>query len=203
LVVELNKALESAVVAYCMQPPHFFSYLVTIAALNRKMQRIWVYITFFGYRLLKGSAQDMMMDYAQNSMKSLKQKNTTYSYHLHIQTQCDIVIADDEQLIAQFIADVFEDEGYSVSVFHDGASALLAIMYGNPRLVVIDMMMPVMTGDEVVRIVRNRGITTMPIILMSAGANLDQYLSQGATAVLAKPFDIDRIISLAKQYLSE
>ncbi|MDZ4718704.1 MAG: response regulator [Roseiflexaceae bacterium] len=144
-----------------------------------------------------------MIAYAQNPIKLNKQKRNEQSFHVHIQPQCDIIIADDEKYIAQFVADVFEDEGYSVSVYHDGASALLAIMHGRPRLVVIDMMMPVMTGDEVVRIVRNRGITNIPIILMSAGVNLDQYLAQGATAVLEKPFDIDRIVGLAKHYLAD
>lgn len=122
-------------------------------------------------------------------------------YLLEIQTDCDIVVVDDEEPIAQLIADILRDEGYSVSTFHDGASALLAIIHGKPRLVVLDIMLPIMTGDEVLRIVRARGLTAIPIIVMSAGVRLEQYRAQGANELLAKPFDINTLIMCVKRYL--
>lgn len=124
-------------------------------------------------------------------------------YSLEIQAGWDVVVIDDEEPIAQLIADVLRDEGYSVSTFHDGASALLAIMYGKPRLVVLDIMLPIMTGAEVLRMVRARGLTSIPIIVMSAGVRLDQYRAQGADELLAKPFDINTLVGYVKRYLPD
>lgn len=128
---------------------------------------------------------------------------TQLIYALEIQIGCDVVVIDDEEPIAQLIADVLRDEGYTVSIFHDGASALLAIIYGKPRLVVLDLMLPIMTGAEVLHMVRARGLTSVPIIVMSAGVRLEQYRAQGADELLAKPFDINTLVGYVKQYLPD
>lgn len=115
--------------------------------------------------------------------------------------QIDVFIVDDEEIITQLITELLEDAGYSVRVFHDGASALLEIIRQPPRLVILDIGLPVMTGDEVLQLVRKQGILTLPVIIMSAGAPLQTYLSKGATEILAKPFDVDMLLQQVNFYL--
>jgi two-component system, OmpR family, KDP operon response regulator KdpE len=114
----------------------------------------------------------------------------------------DIFIVDDEEIITQLIADALSDMNYSTHIFHDGASALLEIIRHPPRLVLLDIGLPVMSGAEVLVLLRARGIEPLPIIIMSAGVALDPYLSDGATAVLPKPFDIDALLDLITLHIS-
>ncbi|MBC8162801.1 MAG: response regulator [Roseiflexaceae bacterium] len=113
----------------------------------------------------------------------------------------DIIVADDETAIATVIADLLHEEGFSVGVFHDGASALLAIEAHQPGLVLLDNTMPVMTGEELLEKLRQRGFTELPIVLMSAATRLDEFLDKGATEVIAKPFELDKILSCVDTYM--
>jgi DNA-binding response OmpR family regulator len=113
----------------------------------------------------------------------------------------DIVVVDDEQDIAQFVAGVLEDEGYSVCTWQDGASALVDILVRRPALVVLDITMPVMCGDELLKALRARGLVDLPVIVMTAGSYPEQYLSAGANEILPKPFDIDTLLERVRRYV--
>lgn len=104
-----------------------------------------------------------------------------------------ILVADDEAAIADFVADVLRDEGYDVQCMHDGASALLAIRIQAPDLVILDNLMPVMTGIEVLRELRTQGFQ-QPIIIMSAIGVTQSFTHNGATGFLAKPFTVDALL---------
>jgi CheY-like chemotaxis protein len=115
----------------------------------------------------------------------------------------EILVVDDEIDIAQFIAGVLEDEGYQVRIWHDGASALIDILKRRPDLVMLDITMPVMCGDEVLRTLRERGFEDLPVIVMTAGSQPERYLREGASDVLPKPFDIDDLIERVHQYVNK
>lgn len=115
----------------------------------------------------------------------------------------DIIVVDDEVAIARVIADLLTEEGYSVGIFHDGASALLAILEHQPRLVLLDNAMPVMTGGELLAELRQRGFAQLPIILMSAATRLNDFLDKGATGVLPKPFELDDILLCVDTYVQD
>ena len=127
------------------------------------------------------SRRDVQVPYMQRVPQSRVEKLQTF----------DIIVVDDEAAIARVIADLLVEEGYHVGVFHDGASALLAILEHQPRLVLLDNAMPVMTGGELLTELRRRGFSQLPIILMSAATRLNDFLDQGATGVLPKPFELD------------
>lgn len=119
----------------------------------------------------------------------------------HMQASNDILIVDDEAPIAELLADVLEDEGYSIRVARDGASALLEIMKRPPGLVLLDVAMPVMLGSDLLVYLRRHGFEHLPIIIMTAGLSPLVYLSQGATEVLPKPFDVNVVVEKVAQYL--
>ena len=118
-----------------------------------------------------------------------------------MQTSNEILIVDDEAVIAQLLADVLQDEGYSTRVAHDGASALLHIMRHRPGLVLLDVAMPVMLGSDLLVYLRQHGFSDLPIIIMTAGLSPLVYLAQGATEVLPKPFDVNRVVEKVTHYL--
>jgi DNA-binding response OmpR family regulator len=114
-----------------------------------------------------------------------------------------ILVVDDERLITDFVTDVLSEEGYSVRVCHDGASALLAVRANRPDLVLLDIGLPVMTGDLVLRQLRAEGIINLPVVVATASTNAEQYLNLGATAVLKKPFTLDRLIDMVGTHISD
>lgn len=113
----------------------------------------------------------------------------------------DVLIVDDEPPIAEFIAEVLEEEGYRVRVLHDGAAALLDIMRRRPRMVILDVAMPVMMGDELLRYLRRHGFGDLPIVIMTAGMNPQSYIAYGAVAVLPKPFDVQALLTTVERYM--
>jgi two-component system, OmpR family, response regulator CpxR len=113
----------------------------------------------------------------------------------------DVFIVDDEVAITQLIADLLSDHGYNIQIFHDGASALLEIIREPPRLVLLDIGLPVMTGAEVLQIVRARGMSALPIIIMSAAILPRGTRLYGATEFLPKPFDVSTLLERVEFYL--
>lgn len=107
-----------------------------------------------------------------------------------------ILVVDDERAITDFVLDALSEEGYVVDVCHDGATALRRIQADPPALVLLDIGLPVMTGDAVLREARARGCTRLPIVVATAGTNAEQYLALGATDILKKPFTLDRLLQV-------
>jgi CheY-like chemotaxis protein len=113
----------------------------------------------------------------------------------------NILVVDDEAPIAQFVCDLLSEEGYSVRVEHDGASALLEVLRHPPDLILLDVAMPVMTGDELLRTLRAEGYDSIPVIVMTASMKPSIYREAGATDILPKPFDITQLLGKIQQYL--
>lgn len=116
-------------------------------------------------------------------------------------TSIYIVVADDEEPIRSLVTEVLEEAGYLVHAVGDGASALAAIRASQPDLALLDVAMPVMMGDEALRRLRADGLQ-IPVIIMTASTNPQRFLQDGATAVLAKPFDLDTLLALIAEKLS-
>ena len=127
--------------------------------------------------------------------------NTLTKEQASTSSAIDILVADDEAPIAHVIAELLNEEGYTVRVCHDGASALLAIQEQHPHLVLLDNAMPVMTGGELLSKLRQNGFGHLPVILMSAGSRLSEFLEQGATDVIPKPFDAERLLERIARYV--
>ncbi len=112
----------------------------------------------------------------------------------------NVLVVDDEVMITQWIVELLSEEGYSVRIAHDGASALLAIREQVPDVVLLDIAMPVMAGDELLLRLRRGTYPELPIIVMTAGMNAEIYRSQGATWVLEKPIDLDTLLGTIARY---
>lgn len=106
--------------------------------------------------------------------------------------------------IATVVAAAMEDSGYHAVVAKDGREALQLARSIEPVLVITDMMMPHLTGADLIRVLREDAVaqrrSPVPIILMTA-VSLPAARNVGATALLAKPFDLDELDTLVQACL--
>lgn len=90
-------------------------------------------------------------------------------------------------------------EGYEVTMAHDGKSALRECAMNPPSLVVLDWMLPEMTGIEVCRRIRDEG--ELPILMLTAKDAVDDRvlgLETGADDYLVKPFALEELLARVK-----
>ena len=107
-----------------------------------------------------------------------------------------ILIVDDERKIRDLVRSYLEREGYSVLVADTGERALEAMERAHPDLVVLDLMLPDLTGEEVARSVRSH--SSVPIIMLTAKASEDDRvagLRLGADDYLIKPFSPRELVA--------
>jgi CheY-like chemotaxis protein len=106
-----------------------------------------------------------------------------------------ILVVDDDRSIREVVAEVLEAEGYAVQTAADGAEALRSVERRRPRLVLLDMRMPVMDGWGFAAALKERGLR-LPVIVMSAAADARAWAEQvGADDYLAKPFALDELLA--------
>jgi len=111
-----------------------------------------------------------------------------------------LLVVDDELSILEALQDVLSMEGYEVVTAYNGAEGLRCIGEQRPDLVLLDLMMPVMDGRELLRRVReDPALKGLPVIIMSAGRIADEE-RQAASATLAKPFDLDHLLRTLAQH---
>ena len=95
---------------------------------------------------------------------------------------------------------MLKDEGYNVVVAENGAVALILLkQYGLPHLILLDMMMPVMSGLQFAKKFALEYADPCPIIVMTAAENASQRAQDiGAIAWIGKPFSLIQLIELVK-----
>jgi CheY-like chemotaxis protein len=115
-----------------------------------------------------------------------------------------VLVVDDDYAIRSLVADALELEGYQVSTAVNGAAALDQLRAGAcPDAVVIDLMMPVMDGQQFLEACRaeERCLGT-PVLVMSAYRGLADLAPElKASACIAKPFDIEVLLGAVERLL--
>ena len=113
-----------------------------------------------------------------------------------------ILVVDDERDLLTAVAGVLEDEGYEIIECGNGRDALECLRKRRPDLALIDVMMPFMSGTELVdHIHREPKLSGLPIVLMSAVENTEA--KKLASAFLKKPFALAKLVSLVHDLLAE
>ncbi len=99
-----------------------------------------------------------------------------------------ILLVDDDRELCQLLTEYLEPEEFEVEAVHDGAAAIAAIAADEPALMVLDIMLPGLSGVEVLRRVRDQ--SNVPILMLTArGDDVDRIvgLEMGADDYLPKP----------------
>jgi DNA-binding response OmpR family regulator len=114
-----------------------------------------------------------------------------------------LLLADDERAITAELAPFLERAGFEVSVAHTGAEALRMAATLQPDLIVLDVLMPELTGREVCRRLRGSGNWTPVVMLTQVGTSGERAMSleEGADDYLNKPFDPSELIARIRAVL--
>jgi two-component system response regulator RegX3 len=113
-----------------------------------------------------------------------------------------ILIADDEKDLLQTVGYAFGREGFELDAVEDGEAALAAARSGTYDLLILDVMMPKLSGVDVCRTVR--GESDVPILMLTAkDAELDRVLGLelGADDYVTKPFSMAELVSRVRALL--
>lgn len=111
-----------------------------------------------------------------------------------------ILIAEDEVSTAKALKVLLEKAKYSVDIVHTGTDAWDYVSSGSYEVIVLDIMMPGMSGLEVLSLIRKNNIKT-PVLLLTAKAEIEDRiagLDAGADDYLPKPFDTGELIARIK-----
>ncbi|MBN1444215.1 MAG: response regulator transcription factor [Planctomycetes bacterium] len=111
-----------------------------------------------------------------------------------------ILIVEDDDKIAAFLARGFEEEGFAVDLRSDGAEGLRAALSGDHDLIVLDLLIPKVDGIEVLRRYRAGG-GEAPVLVLTARDELDtkvEGLDAGADDYLTKPFAFEELLARAR-----
>ena len=110
-----------------------------------------------------------------------------------------LLIVEDEPALVELLRYNFDKEGFRVTTAGDGEAALVAVAEGRPDLMVLDWMLPHISGLEVCRQLRRKSDTRdLPIIMLTArGEESDRVrgLEVGADDYVAKPFSPSELIA--------
>lgn len=116
-----------------------------------------------------------------------------------------ILIADDDPLLRALLVHRLSGDGYDVSTAENGAQALSAIADLQPDLIVLDALMPVMDGFEVLRRLKAEALTDAPVIMLTAlkrEQDVVGALQLGAADYLVKPFIPDELGERVRRLLN-
>ena len=114
-----------------------------------------------------------------------------------------ILVVEDDPAISTGLKASLETEGYKILVVNDGEEGLNAAMNENPTLILLDIMLPSMSGLEICMKLRNKGVVT-PIIMLTARAEeADKLLGfeLGADDYVTKPFSMKELLARIKAIL--
>ena len=111
-----------------------------------------------------------------------------------------VLVIDDDAAIRSAVRDVLESEGIAVETASNGADALEKVSRQRPRLVLLDMRMPVLDGWGFASALRERGLA-LPVVVMTAAADASRWADEiGAIGVVAKPFGVAELVNAVRLY---
>ena len=108
-----------------------------------------------------------------------------------------VLVIEDDRTVGQFVARGLEEQGLHVDLVADGLEGLERASRGEYDVIVLDMRLPSMTGTEVLRTLRDRGVGT-PVLVLTAQDAVEskvQALREGADDYVTKPFAFEELLA--------
>ena len=114
--------------------------------------------------------------------------------------QCDVLVIDDDEAIRTILAGALNDEGFSTCTAANGELGLQVARSGTPKIIILDMTMPVMNGWEfLATIKKDPSLSRIPVIQISAA---NDVRTPSAVGFLTKPFSLDELLRRIRPYLA-
>ena len=121
-------------------------------------------------------------------------------------TVIEVAIVEDEAETAEMLAEMMRVNGYDVRLYHGAQTAIFAFSHHPPHLVILDIMMPDMSGLEVLRYMRRDPLLqNVPVIILSAKSTptaIREGLESGADRYLTKPVTFRKLTNTVKEVLA-
>lgn len=109
-----------------------------------------------------------------------------------------VLVVEDDRILAETTRALLEWEGYRVRIARNGQEGLVEVRCRRPCVVLLDLMMPVMTGwDFITELNADPSFRDLPVIIVSAVAD---QAPPGAAEVLAKPYEMSRLLELVGRH---
>ncbi|MFA6583125.1 MAG: response regulator [Elusimicrobiaceae bacterium] len=116
-----------------------------------------------------------------------------------------IVLIEDSKELAVALAGVLRLKGYEVMIARDGVLGLETVKREKPDLVLLDLMLPKLSGYEVCRLLKTDNITwRIPVMVLSTltkPEQIDRAKQAGADKFVPKPYDLDSVIDEVVKFL--
>jgi twitching motility two-component system response regulator PilH len=113
-----------------------------------------------------------------------------------------VLVIEDDPALRDLYAEAIRDLGQDVDVASDGVDALRQLKRDRPDAIVLDLMLPQVSGYEVLQFVRSSAeLRSTPVIVISATATGHWALQVGASAYLAKPFEFEKLAAILRQVI--
>ena len=117
-----------------------------------------------------------------------------------------ILVIDDEPSMHRLLKLILEDEGFSVVEPEESSEAAASIAVGKPDAIILDIMMPEVSGFEVLRMLKDdEGTRDIPVIILSVRSfeeDIQKAMSLGAERYMTKPFQPTELLELIKEVLA-
>jgi DNA-binding response OmpR family regulator len=111
-----------------------------------------------------------------------------------------ILVVDDDPAVCHMIRWALEEEGWVVETAADGRQALKEATRQRPRLVILDMGLPLLNGEQLAAALRALYSDGVPLLLITAdGHVVEKARRVGARAYLAKPFELDELCATVQR----
>jgi len=119
-----------------------------------------------------------------------------------------ILIADDDISIAELLTQALSEEGYETYKAVQSLRFYDAVRQHKPDLILLDLMMPYLEGrDELMLLKMDESTANIPVIVITAHAEAKQeeeeYRRLGVSAMLLKPFDLERLLQLIRETIGQ
>jgi two-component system response regulator CpxR len=114
-----------------------------------------------------------------------------------------VLVIDDDQALCEMLEEYLAPEGFQVTAVHRGDTGLESASAGSFDVIVLDVMLPGISGFDVLRALRGRGVTTPLLMLTARGADVDRIvgLEMGADDYLPKPFNPRELVARLRAIL--
>ena len=117
-----------------------------------------------------------------------------------------ILIVEDDQIVSATVKRLLELKGYQTIIAINGEEGLEKTTSSSPDLIILDLMLPKLSGEEVCKKIRkNEKLAHLPIIMLTAKAfDSDRIIGKviGANYYMTKPFDINELLENTSKLLS-
>ncbi|HOE67444.1 MAG TPA: response regulator [Candidatus Hydrogenedentes bacterium] len=118
-----------------------------------------------------------------------------------------VLVVDDEPDLVEFIARLLRAEGFDVLTAYDGINAMDMTENERPDIILLDIMMPMVSGYEVCQQIKANPMTrNIPILCMTSAHSIDaraRSRQAGAATVIVKPFTPAELVAQVRRHLPE